>query len=398
MKLLSFLMIFALGFSCLSSKRETNPNPTKLHFPIGIGVDPNQDYIYVVSTNFDMGYTGGVVVPISVETDEILASSAIEVGSFGGDIIIHGEDGIGKAGFLAIRDEDAIQFFKIKREDGKPILVCKEGNGKGLMKCDQEHTITEGKDPVTQKKLLPGRDLFGLAAGELIGGEKLLFSASILDGTLTVLSLSEEMIPKIEATLQVVKGLHSVVVGRLIDKRLFLYVTSRLNNMIGIVSVWKEEGVIKANLEASIILPQVTSSQDYFRGAAISSDGKLMFTAYRSPPSLVVFRIEDDGMLTLRGLIPLHGGPAEVAVAKGDGDLVYVTDFQGDGVYCIDPETMMVIDRIPVGWGPYGIGLVENRTLGIYRAYVTLFEEHGISIIDIDRKSPDFNREIKRIK
>ena len=149
------------------------------------------------------------------------------------------------------------------------------------------------------------------------------------------------------------------------------------------------------------MLPQVSSTGDYFRGMALSKGKRLLYAASRSPASLVVFDVLEDGTLSLRGAVPLHGSPAEVAIAPGatPGDeIVYVADYHDDGLYAVDPRAMAVVARIQVGEGPYGVAVQDDPAIGPRRAYVALFEENGLSVVDLDPASSTYHTEIARLK
>ena len=65
----------------------------------------------------------------------------------------------------------------------------------------------------------------------------------------------------------------------------------------------------------------------------------------------------------------------------GEG-LVYVTSITDGLVTVIDPIRLEVLSRIPVGRGAHDIAFMLSEA-GELRAYVSLFEEHKLSVIDI---------------
>ena len=76
---------------------------------------------------------------------------------------------------------------------------------------------------------------------------------------------------------------------------------------------------------------------------------------------------------------------------EGGQEIVYVTDYEGDSVYAVDPVIPQVLDRISVGQGPYGIAIAADR------AFVADFEEQKVSVVALGLADPDRHKEIKRL-
>jgi len=393
------ILMFVSGAlaSCTSDRRGDEPDPATFHWPMGIVADPSGEYVYVVSTNFDTGETGSTVVPVSVETHEILAGSAIEIGSFAGEIVIAGSDGIGEAGFVAVREDELIEYFLIDwqaaLEGGAevPVLDCgtvpdEEG---GLARCEDGHGVQGIGEP--EELLGSHRDPYALALGsDPVGGGVWLYSGSIVDGTFSVMEVDEDMTPNPGVAVELESGLHSIIEGPVVDGRRRVYVTNRMVNALHVLEVWKEGGSPRINVLDALQVAQVSSTGDFFRGIAMSNGGQALYIAFRSPPGLVVIDLDEDGNAGLRGIVPLGEFPAGVAVSVTDHpgrELVYVTDYLGDAVFCVDPVSLDVVDRILVDEGPYGIEVVRNDGLGVHRAYITAFEDDTVNVIDLDEES-----------
>ena len=250
----------------------------------------------------------------------------------------------------------------------------------------------------------PGGDPYALALGEgAPNGGRLLYVGSIQDGVFSVLTLDDTLTPKVNSAVVLASGLHSIVEGPVVDGRRRVYVSNRYSPLIHVVDVDCSEAGQACELvvQSAIGISQVTSSGDYYRGLAISKDKRTLYAAHRSPASLAVFDVAEDGTVTERGLLALQGAPANVALLSrepGQSDLVYITDYSGDSLYCVDPETMNVVDHIYVGDGPYGIAILKDVTRTLQRAYVTNFEEDSLSVVDLDPDSPTWHQEIARIK
>ncbi|NOZ02959.1 MAG: hypothetical protein GXP54_13880, partial [Deltaproteobacteria bacterium] len=361
---------------------------------MGIAADPAGDYVYVVSTNFDAGKTGSTVVPVSVETNEILAGSAIEIGSFAGEIAVAEQDGVGVVGYVAVREGDVIEYFDIDRSSGVPVLRCGPRPDDGsLALCDAGHEV----EPIGAPQDLIGthKDPFALALGASPdGGDRWLYSGSIVDGTFSVLPLGHDMKPVPGQAVKLEAGLHSIVEGPVIDGHRRVYASNRMTNALHVLDVWSEAGVPRIRVLDALQVAQVSASGNFFRGLALSKDKRTLYAAFHSPASLAVIDIDAEGNADMRGLIPLGESPAGVAVAHDDGsgeDRVYVTDYMGDSVYSVDPMAMDVVGRTFVNEGPYGITIVRNKGLNLHRAYVTCFEEGKVDVIDVDPTSDTYD-------
>lgn len=386
--------------SCTSDRRGDTPDPGRFHWPMGLAVDPGGDYVYVVSTNFDAAQTGSVVVPVSLETHEVLGDSAVEVGSFAGEIAIAGKDGVGVAGYVAIREDDLLEHFTIDRSSGVPVLRCGEEPEEGeLARCDTVHAL----EPIGQPEDLVGlhTDPFALALGsDPVDGSRWLYSGSIADGTFAVMALGKDLAPNPGHAVRLDVGLHSVVEGAVVDDRRRVYVSNRFVNALHVVEVWSENGIPNIRVLDTLQVAQVAATGDYFRGIALSNDGRTLYGAFRSPSGLVVVDLDDSGKATLRGIVPLGQSPAGVAVTAATEpgmERVYVTDYMGDAVYCVDPFSMSVTDRIFVDSGPYSIAILPHPTLKTQRAYVVSFEDGKLDVIDLDPASDTWHQVIARI-
>lgn len=386
-------LVLAVFTACASQPRGEAVDPTRLDWPIGVALDPAGDLLYVVSSNFDAGRTGSTVLPIRLDTLEPLPGSAVEVGSFAGEIAVAaGEDGRGAMGYVAVRDGDQVEFFAVDRSGETPVLQCGDEGGTPVPRCDPAHRVSSAGSP--EELVGQDRDPFALGLGESPDARsRWLYVGSILDGTLSILPLDAGLAPRPGTAVLLSPGLHSVADGPVVAGRRRLYVSNRLSNAIHVVDVTEDGHDVVARVMDSLAVGQVSSTGDYFRGLAMSRDRRTLYAAFRSPASLVVLDIAPDGEVGLRGLVPLHGDPAGVAVAGSAGrERVYVTDFSGDSVYCVDPSVLDVVDRIPVDAGPYGIVIS-----GSGRAFVTAFEDHRVVVVDVDEGSPTWHQVVARV-
>jgi DNA-binding beta-propeller fold protein YncE len=155
---------------------------------------------------------------------------------------------------------------------------------------------------------------------------------------------------------------------------------------------------------AAINIQNISAISDYGHGLALSPDGTRAYVAYRSPSSVLVIDagLGEDGRPRNRvlGFVSVGSRPTELAVlprADGKGDLIYVACFGTNNVYVVDSLLMDVVDVIPTGVGPYDIAVVDDELVG-RRAYVSLFEESAIAVIDLDPGSPFYHQVIAEIR
>jgi YVTN family beta-propeller protein len=394
---------------CANDQRSQRPEAGTFHYPTSIVADPAGDNVYVVSTNFDSRYTGGTVIPIDVATATIRSEGTVEVGNFAGELAILESGGRGVVGLIPIRDDDNLEVLDIDRNDDNiPILSCGDRKADALPRCeparrvyigemarDADGEIIDSRDPFA---VTIGRQFItGASSDDPLEGRHPFYVASLLDGPLLVFTIGEDRVPRFETAVSLSGGIHSLIEIPLSTRERIILASNRMTNEIQVARIhFRHSGRVDAAAELPVTLNQLATSGDYFRGMALSRDGKTLYAVYRSPAALALFDMGEDGRPVPRGLVALYGRPGTLAVyAPPDGsdrEWVYVTDFWGDAVYVVDPIAMLVVDRITVGSGPYGIAIAGSR------AFVTDFEEGAVSVIEVDPSSARFHEEIARLK
>lgn len=394
-----------LGLVACNNVRGEVPDGTRFSFPTAVTVDPDGDLAYVVSTNFDNYWQRGWITPIRLDPPEVLGDRILQVGSFGGDVVLDRRDDGFIRGYLSLRDGDALAWFEVRREEGGlPRLVCDlPGASGGQATCrDEDCLVLQGTLQDEEGDALDNRDPFAMALGAPVfqrGDEGMLhrhrplYVGSLQDGVLMVLDVPEEGTPVLQGHLAWDPGLHSLVEIDLGDGRRVVFGTTRNRNAIHSAVVTWEDGQFRLSPRMPWTVPTIAASGDYGRGMAVSTDGARLYVAWRSPAALVVLARDREGLLAMDRLIPLSGSPGQVAVLRDPGgrETVFVTDFAGDSVYGVDPLEGKVLVRVPVGEGPYGIAIRANR------AVVTNFESQDISVLDLDPDEPERTTEIARL-
>ena len=147
------LLFLGIGstLSCVTEYNGIAPDPTKIHYPIGISVHPNGRFLYVANSNFDLAYTGGTIMVFDTNEDSeiigdvngvkqtyktlrMLEGATVEIGAFAGQLLLDRE---GKRGYVAVRND---------RKEGSPIGFSSityfdidiEKEGEGHLSCLQK--------------------------------------------------------------------------------------------------------------------------------------------------------------------------------------------------------------------------------------------------------------------
>lgn len=404
---------------CGEEVRGKDHPAAELHYPTSLAADPDGRHLYVVNSNFDLLYRGGSVAVVDLATHRIVPTSTIQVGTFPGSLVLQTDDaGTAIAGYLPDRDADALTWFRIERDPatgGGPDLRCTDGPAiSDIEVCDDAHSIGEAE--VNGSTVVVGDNPFGAGIHPMgPNQDDLLLTGALLDGRLGVWRLADDGEPTLLRSVRLQAGLHGIATSMATG---FAYVTSHFAAQIFSLEISdgpkSEVGPENLTDDGLQVLPQVSATAvsisnavvtgDYGHGLALNAAGTRAYVAYRSPSSVAVMDIspQPDGTPrnTFLGMVGLGSRPSELAVMSrpdGKGDLVYAVCFGTGDVWVVDTLLMEVVDRIPIGIGPYDIVVVESETVG-KRAYVSLFEQDTVAVIELDPKSPFHHQVIAEIR
>lgn len=394
------------GLVACNNVRGEVPDGSRFSFPTAVVADPEGDVAYVVSTNFDSSWQRGWVTPVRLDPPGIVADGILQVGSFGGDLVLDPRPDGTTRGYLSLRDGDSLAWFGIRREgEGRePRLACElPGTREDAAICPEDDALVlQGTIRDAEGDPVDSRDPFAMSLGSpvmeadaegVLHRHRPLYVGSLQDGILLVLDVPEEGTPVVQGHLAWDPGLHSLIEVSLRDGRRAVFGTTRNRNAIHSAVVTREDGTFRLIPRMPWTVPTIAASGDYGRGIAASLDQSRLYVSWRSPAALLVLDLDREGLLAMRQVIPLAGSPGPLAVHRdtGPGETVWVTDFAGDSVYGVDPEQGRVLVRVPVGEGPYGIAIAGDRAL------VTNFESQDVSVLALDPADPDRTTEIARI-
>ncbi|MFT5433095.1 MAG: YVTN family beta-propeller protein, partial [Myxococcota bacterium] len=279
------------------------------------------------------------------------------------------------------------------RSDGVPEFTCAL-----IVPTEGDVPLCGGIGPNSEEPEEAGIQPFGLAVRQSTTARPGHVFASSFDGTFSVYRLDPGADTRLAAQTLVGAGAYGLAIHPTTSEA---YITTKNSDRLFAVTV-DDTGTDVAFQTRVVNIPNSTNGSDFGRGIAFNDSGTLAFIAYRTPASLLVMdtSVGTDGRAAniVIDNVPLATGPASVAVANsapGGGELVYVTLFDSDEVAVIDPRRLEVVALIPTGDGPFDITIVQQA--GVARAYVTLFEEGAIGVIDIDPTSVFYHQEIARI-
>ncbi len=142
--------------NCTDQAPGISPDPTQIHYPIGIAVHPSGKFLYVANSNFDLAFTGGTVMAFSteetkeIEVDragvktkvkslEMLPGSTVTIGSFAGQLMLSQD---GSKAYIAVR-QDRRKDTPIDVSSIVTVNIDTTQAGKGHLKCDEEAVTKE---------------------------------------------------------------------------------------------------------------------------------------------------------------------------------------------------------------------------------------------------------------
>ncbi len=396
------LVILAAALACCAVP-ETGiaPPDAELYYPVGLAAHPDGRYLYVTNGVFDRKYNQGTLVVYDTHTRTLVPDATRRMGLFAGELVARrgGED---VELFTTSRDARTLYRFSA-RDEGRSVRLEAE---------------TDAFDVDTA--LSP--DPYGIALHP-DGGVSV---THVYRGVVSHWAVEEDGAWRFRCSANLDGGATGVARHPALG---WLYVTDRAGNrvsMLEIVPSFQEFRGLATERDCQLVnrgtlLVDPSEARGRTRGLAFSADGRMLFVASSSDNSLRVYdtSIRGDGRPrnTLLRSIPVGAAPNIVRVAglRADelartpegversaldtlgGGLVYVTTFDDDRVVVVDPQSLYVVARVDVGGGPHDLAFMADAA-GKLRAYVTIFGEHSLSVIDIDPRSPERFRAIATVR
>ena len=120
----------------------------------------------------------------------------------------------------------------------------------------------------------------------------------------------------------------------------FVYVINELDNTVAAFSYDAEYGTLK-ELQVISTLPEGYDGESHTADLKMTPDGQFLYGTNRGHDSIAIYRVSDDGRLSLLEFTPSLGeGPQNLAITPG-GELLLCANMPGDNVvvFRIDSET-----------------------------------------------------------
>lgn len=453
------VLALALALAGCAEEKKGITHPTdRLHYPVSLAADPSGDYLYVVSSDFDMRYRTGSVVAIDLERHALLPETAIGIGPFGGQLALYatGDPERRLAGYVASRADGALYWFEVSGgTDGTPPrLTCRvdaTDEADEIPECEDEYIVasavrkplqaerdaaaeSDDGDPAKSQTMAIGLDAYGSSVyrGRDGVGDYLLVtnprSGQISMFRLTAGTPMDPDEPGAPAEAPGPSGwealsragqpvlLDELTVGSgafeaAVSPDGFAWATSKFSNAIvpfRIDEVPDPDGEPRlwpaVRDATAFVISNTAIVDDFSRSLTFSPDGTRAYLAYHNPSSVVVLDTtpEDGGHRNRHlGGIDVGREPSRIVSAPsgpGGSELLYVVCFRDQQIYVVDPALLSVVDIIDLPGGPYDAVVVDAPERGRFRLYVTMFEADAVAELELDRASPYFHQVIAYIR
>jgi DNA-binding beta-propeller fold protein YncE len=285
---------------------------------------------------------------------------------------------------------------------GERQFTCEQANLQS--NCSKNFQVSNGEVKGEPVRMEMDPYAIGLAPSPE-GGTPFLITGGLLDPRVTLWSLGEEGTPELSDQRVLANGLSGVAVHPQSKQP---YMTAQYAQAVYPMTLALDPEDQRGTIEAvSIIrLPNETriGQPIYGQNIAFSPAGDLAFVAYRYPSSVAIIDVSPNAQgvpsNTAIGFVETGGKPTDVAYVTHENgeDILYVSSSTKGSVYAYQAPEFELVDTIPVGRGSGSMAWVRNNDLGTQRLYVSLFEEAGVSVIDIDPTSVWYHEHIATIR
>jgi 6-phosphogluconolactonase len=120
----------------------------------------------------------------------------------------------------------------------------------------------------------------------------------------------------------------------------YVYVLNELDNTVAVFAYDGESGALQ-ELQVISTLPEGYEGESYTADLKITPDGQFLYSTNRGHDSIAIYRINDEGRLSLLEFTPSLGeGPQNLVITPG-GELLLCANMPGNNVvvFRIDSET-----------------------------------------------------------
>ena len=403
-------LLFCLG--CASDVPGLDPHADQIRYPIGLQVLPGDRHLLVVNSNFDLQFNAATAVVVDLHDHTILPQHSIRLNSFTGDVVLRKN---GTRAYVTSRLDGQINVLDID-QSATPMLKCTSDPtepGK-LPRCSDPWVVSVASNPFGLFLQEAGSVPLGCSGQTTLLAETLVVAhlntatiTTAATGVISTLDATGSSLPlRLTNTFIAPGGVNGIAQHPGTGT---LYVTSRFDSVISMLRVLPKE----ISSLGSLVVTGARQGIDH-RGIVFNPEGSRAYVAYRSTqtsagvsdPMLAVFNTscsfegrEENRLVTVMDLCSEPGQVRYVRRAN-QPDRIYVPCGGNKQLFVFDPELLLLESIIDVGDGAYNMTFTAGVTSGsgLQRAYVGNFREDSISVIELDPRSPNFHREIARIR
>ena len=366
--------------ACSAPMRGSKPDFSRLSFPLYMQASPDERYLYIVNTNFDIDYNSGWISVYDVVSQKLLTDQGVMVPSYGGKLILGPEN---KRLFLPVRSDSSIVVINV---DGKRLICNKDPANR---KCSGDFIVMNKnvKDPKTgEEDPQAGTDAFSACVMNSAEYGPLLFVASVSDSFVAAYSLKDE-IPRYITHLKVDSGVVDLACDG-INNRVFA--AHRATNQINEIVIEHDESTknkddtkeFTLQLKKSFGAPMEGNMLDYFRSIKLAQNNNILYATYRSSDTILKFDVSGEDPVCLSST-PVPTGPAQLSVLKLPvyGTFLFVVCAKDSSVVVLDASTMQLQRRVVLDRDPYTITLLPEHSM----AAVSCFRDNSVALLKWDK-------------
>lgn len=429
-QILHFIVLIGMCSACGADEVGFPPPLDKMYYPLGLATHPEGRYLYVSNAVYDRKYNASTLMVLDTYTQKFLPQATVKLGLFSGEVVIAKRackditrcDTDSKVfAFTTSRDDNSLVTLELKADLGDNPQHINCGQDSARQKNSEADRRCTG-DYVQSR--VQGRDLpknpFSIAVDQ--DG---LFLTHLNPGSMSrwqfaPLSDYVKGIPTYDCRINF-DGILAVASHPLLESA---FLSNRNSAQVIISEVYPNlRGRCNLSLQAGppTRLTKLTSTT---RGITFSADGALMYLANSTDRSLNIYDTSintygqtrnrllksipvgrEVNVLRVAGLRAnetridrglLQGAADRMIDEQGQG-YIYVSLFDDKKIHVIDPQSFQMIHSIDVGSTPHDIAFVPDIN-GKLKAYVSNFDQHSISVIDLDPNSSTYFQKINTIR
>lgn len=421
--------------SCADPYEEPLPRRDRFNYPVGLTVNPNGRFLYVVNSNFDTRYlesVGGSLSVVDLDTLRLLPDNGPYLPSFGGFVGLSGD---ARRAYVTSRNQNTVIALGVA-PDGSSVY-CDDGVSptSNPSACsmsrvpDQSGAARIPDDPYAlDVATIPWTnadgetfdiDLVNIAhlRGESVTSIALPQTDGVVSGRNTAASSKSAAVISGGSAVARRPGTRDIYVGGRNSREVVAYYPYLAPDTGAVQAIVRRTSIPLGNLGQSVDT----------RGLAFAPDGNTLYVVTRAPSAVHVVDLGPSNAETGTGTthkaitsFPVARNPSGITVhttATGE-TLLYVPSFAEEMIEVYDPKARALVSRIELGAQPYQFVVDAGPSHcipgGRCRGYVTLFNDlpkasgtcqenrtdpcGSIGVIELDPTSPRYHQLIGKVQ